>query len=99
VQVRIDALSGLSDVVARHANACNVDRDCVIVDTSLPCQDDCGSGILAANVAAFEAELNQYATSVCPTLPMNCGFAPSCARIARAGCVNGTCRPVFQAPP
>jgi len=99
VQARIDALSGLSQVIARHTSVCSVDGDCAIVDVSLPCQDNCGNAVLAASVAAFESELDQYATSVCPTLPQNCGFAPSCAPITRASCVNGTCRPVLQGTP
>jgi putative component of membrane protein insertase Oxa1/YidC/SpoIIIJ protein YidD len=68
----------------------------MVVDTSLPCQEDCGGAILAAQAAAFRSELDQYATGICPTLPATCGFGPSCAALTRARCAIGTCRPTSE---
>ena len=94
VQARIDALTGVDEIVARHATLCSVDGDCLILDTSLSCQDSCGGAILASHATAFAKDLDQYATSLCPTLPVNCGLAPSCALVTGARCMDGTCRPV-----
>jgi hypothetical protein len=97
MQARIDALTGVSAIVAQHATSCSVDGDCIVVDTSLPCQDSCASTVLTARAVAFRSELDQYATSVCPTLPLTCGFGPSCAQVTEARCLAGTCRPVLAA--
>jgi hypothetical protein len=93
VQARVNALVAISEVVARHATVCNVDGDCALVNASLPCQDNCETAVLAANVPAFKAELDEYGARACPTLPSGCGFSPSCAQIARARCESGRCRP------
>jgi hypothetical protein len=92
VQARVDALTAISELVVRNARTCSVDGDCAMVDAGLPCQDNCRGAVVAANAAAFASELSRYASIVCPTLPMNCGFAPNCAGV-EARCIDGTCRP------
>jgi hypothetical protein len=94
MQARIDALAAVWEMAARFASVCGADGDCAIVDASLKCQVGCGSAVLAAQVATFESERNLYADGICPTLPMGCGFAPSCVEVT-ARCMNGTCRPAF----
>jgi hypothetical protein len=94
VQPRVDALNAVWNMAGRYATVCAADGDCAMVDASLPCQDGCRSAVLAAKLAAFESERTQYATSVCPTLPTNCGLAPSCAEMTPR-CTNGVCRAVL----
>jgi hypothetical protein len=91
----MDALTGVSHIVARHATICSVDADCLLVDTSLPCQDNCAGAILVGHAGAFRSELDRYAAGICPTLPATCGFGPSCAAPIQARCANGACRPAF----
>jgi hypothetical protein len=90
----MDALAGIDQILAQHSTRCSSDGDCKIVDTSLPCQSSCGGAIVARDEMALRRDLDRYAAGICPTLPVNCGFGPSCAQVAGARCMDGTCRPV-----
>jgi len=91
VEARIDALSVVAEIVSHHAMPCSVDGDCMILNTSLPCQENCQGAVVAAQATAFAKELDDYATSICATLPMECGLGPSCAQVTGARCMDGTC--------
>jgi len=94
MQARRAVLDDVSNLLSQNASGCSVDVDCIVVETSLPCQESCTSGILTAHRSIFKQELDQYASRVCPTLPVNCGIAPECAPVIGASCMNRICRPV-----
>jgi hypothetical protein len=94
MQARRAVLDDISNLLAQNASGCSADVDCIVVETSLPCQESCASGILTADRSIFKQALDQYASRICPTLPVNCGIAPECAPLIGASCINRICRPV-----
>jgi hypothetical protein len=94
MQARRAVFDDISNLLTQNASGCSVDVDCIVVETSLPCQEGCASEILTAHQSLFKQEIDQYASRICPTLPVNCGIAPECAPLIGARCMNGICRPV-----
>lgn len=94
MQARRAILQDVSNLVTRYASVCSVDVECIVVETSLPCQELCSTGILTEHRSTFKQDLAQYASRICPALPVNCGIAPECAPLVGARCMNGICRPV-----
>jgi hypothetical protein len=94
MQARNAALDRVAAIAARNAVGCSDDTHCVLVDLTLPCQENCPAAIDAAHRSGFEQELAIFAAATCPTLPATCAISPNCAALAGARCTGGTCRPV-----
>jgi len=89
-------LNAVHELVVQHQPGCASDSDCVVIDTTIDCQSNCKDSVLAADEAAYGAELQAYAAAACPSSPSGCGISGSCPAISGAQCVSGRCRPLIE---
>jgi len=86
-------ISQVIDLIRAHQDGCRQDRDCILVETRIPCQDGCRMAVLRSRRQAFRRALNAYAESVCPTTSTECGIEGRCPEVSRATCMRSTCQP------
>src|SRR5262249_30661186 len=95
MQAREQLINDVFNIVTQHQLACFRDSDCVLVDTTIPCQQNCPLAVHVSKRTLFQASLGSYAGRACAATPRNCGISPLCAPSTTAQCVAGKCAPRF----
>lgn len=96
VEAHQQVLAEVASVVLQHGRGCVADTDCVLVETSVPCQVGCPLAVLTAERARCSTALAEYSSEKCPAVPTTCGIAPTCPPYAGVACVAGSCRPRLE---
>ncbi len=88
-----EALASQIPAPAGDALACEVDQDCIIVDTSTDCGPTCGVAVSAAAAAVVLAQVEQAEALICAPNDFAgaCGDVEIDCAAAEPGCVDGGC--------
>jgi hypothetical protein len=88
---RMSLLQRSTQVATKHRTKCKVDTDCVVVSTSLSCQEACPLAIVTSARNSYRREHEALERAGCQTANLKCHVAPSCAPVEGAACVQGQC--------
>jgi hypothetical protein len=90
-QARLTMMQGVSNLAAQRRRGCHVDSDCILVETSLSCQEGCPLAILASARADYLKALASTDSEVCTSSSQTCRVGSLCAPIDGASCFQEQC--------
>jgi len=90
-QSRVEMMGNVAKLAADRSQGCRADSDCVLVETSLSCQEGCPLAILASARESYRTALAAMDTASCKSANVKCRGGSTCAPAQGASCRQGRC--------